>query len=70
MDQSPHPEAGTLHAMSRGELPANRAAEIEAHVEGCTDCAAALMAAGSAADPLVAELRVGATIRKRDASIA
>ena len=35
-----HPEEGTIHAWLDGALPADEAAAAEAHVAGCSECAA------------------------------
>ena len=38
----PHPDEGTIHAWLDGALPAGEAAQLEAHVAGCAECAAAV----------------------------
>lgn len=35
-----HPEEGTIHGWLDGALPADEAAAVEAHVAGCSECAA------------------------------
>jgi hypothetical protein len=37
-----HPDEGTIHAWLDGALPAGEAAEVEAHVQGCAQCAGAV----------------------------
>src|SRR5690349_15169384 len=35
-----HPEEGTIHAWLDGELPAEEAAALEAHIVACAECSA------------------------------